>query len=280
MNDRMRPSLLAAAFFRQLQESGEEFIFTAEGSPVVGAAAGRQAKASPAAQGAQSSPRPAPPESGAAAAPNAQADSPGGPGESLEDFRRRIKNCSLCRLCKSRTNFVFGSGDPDADLMFVGEGPGAEEDRQGLPFVGASGQLLTRIIAAIGFTRDEVFIANLIKCRPPNNRDPLPDEIETCVPYLLTQIEKIEPKVLVTLGRFSACYFHEIEASLGKLRGLVSEFMGVKVVSTYHPAALLRNPSLKRRTWNDMLAARRLYDELGGKPSSGQIFVPGAKNGR
>jgi len=271
MNDELKYTTLATTFLRQLQESGEEFVFTSEASRVW-AAAVRPAKTPPAEQGADSYPHPAPAANGAAAAPTRQSNSMADPEKSLKDLCRKISACTMCRLWKNRTNSVCGAGDPEADLMFVGEGPGAEEDRQGLPFVGASGQLLTKIIASIGFTREEVFIANLVKCRPPNNRDPLLEEIETCVPYLLAQIEKIKPKVLVTLGRFSACFFHGRETSLKHLRGLVSEFRGTKVVSTYHPAALLRNQFFKRETWNDMLLARRLYDELGGKPSSGRVF--------
>ena len=193
-------------------------------------------------------------------------------GETLEEFARRISSCTRCRLHSGRKNFVFGAGDPDADLMFVGEGPGWEEDRQGLPFVGASGKLLTKIIASIGFARSEVFIGNMVKCRPPGNRDPLPDEIEACEEYLLTQIGMIKPKVIVTLGRFSAAYFHGREAPMRELRGTVADFNGIKVVSTYHPAALLRNPSLKRGTWEDMLLAREVYDQQGGRPSSGEVF--------
>ena len=194
--------------------------------------------------------------------------------ETLEQFRLRIKDCRLCELHRGRTNFVFGAGDPDADMMFVGEGPGAEEDRQGLPFVGRSGQLLTKIIASIGFTREEIFIANVVKCRPPGNRDPKPEEIDTCVPYLREQVQLIKPKVIVTLGRFSAYFFHGQQSSMKQLRQLTSEFEGVKVVSTYHPAALLRNPNYKRDTWEDMLRAREIYDQAGGKPSSGKIIRP------
>ena len=240
---------LAAQFFKRLEESGEEFVFAPR--TVIMTAA------------------PAALESGTGLAL---------PGESLEQFGLRISGCTRCRLHESRTNFVFGSGDPDADLMFVGEGPGAEEDRQGLPFVGASGQLLTRIIAAIGFSRAEVYIANLVKCRPPGNRDPEADEIDACRGYLLTQIKMIRPKVLVTLGRFSAGYFHVREgAPMKELRGVVGDYHGVKVVSTYHPAALLRNPGWKKMTWEDMLLARRIYDQQGGKPSSGEVYQPGRK---
>lgn len=197
--------------------------------------------------------------------------------ESLEQFGRRISGCKLCELHKGRTNFVFGAGDPDADLMFVGEGPGAEEDRQGLPFVGASGQLLTKIIASIGFSREEVYIANMVKCRPPGNRDPREEEITACNSHLRRQIALIKPKVIVTLGRHSAYWFHGGQDSMRALRGRVVEFEGAKVVSTYHPAALLRNPNYKRDTWEDMLLARKIYDELGGRPSSGKVFEGGNK---
>ncbi|HLA40586.1 MAG TPA: uracil-DNA glycosylase, partial [Candidatus Glassbacteria bacterium] len=188
---------LAAQFLRQLEESGEQFVFTHE-APLV--------YAEPADTGALE------------AAGQAEGD------ESLEQFGRRIAGCTRCRLHRSRTNFVFGSVDPQADLMFVGEGPGAEEDRQGLPFVGASGQLLTKIIASVGFSRAEVYIANMVKCRPPNNRDPQPDEIETCYPYLLTQLEMIRPKVVVTLGRHSAQFFHRCPgAPMKSLRQVVGD---------------------------------------------------------
>ncbi|HUU30447.1 MAG TPA: uracil-DNA glycosylase [archaeon] len=239
------------SFLKQLHQSGEEFVFLDRrrefarvGEPA-GAAESRETEFSS--------------------------------RESLEDFKRKISDCRRCRLHLSRTRFVFGAGDPGADLMFVGEGPGGEEDRQGLPFVGASGQLLTKIIAAIGFKRSEIFIANMVKCRPPGNRDPLPDEIETCEEYLLTQIEMIKPKVIVTLGRYSAYYFHGREAALRHLRGIVTDFNGIKVVSTYHPAALLRNPGLKKDTWEDMLLVRKVYDQQGGRPSSGKVYQPGGK---
>ena len=238
----------AIAFLKELQESGEDFVFFKKNFVVA---------------------EPRQPGDYSAGASSAE--------ESLEELERKISGCMRCRLSASRTRFVFGAGDPDADLMFVGEAPGREEDRQGLPFVGASGQLLTRIIASIGFTRNEVYITNMVKCRPPNNRDPVPDEIEACNDYLLAQIEKIKPKVIVTLGRYSAYYFHGREAPLRTLRGIVSEFNGIKVVSTYHPAALLRNTALKREVWNDMLLVRKIYDQQGGRPSSGEVYVPGKK---
>jgi DNA polymerase len=161
-------------------------------------------------------------------------------------------------------------------MLFIGEGPGAEEDRQGLPFVGASGKLLTKIIASIGFTRDEIYIANMVKCRPPGNRDPRPEEIDACNGYLLAQLGLIRPKVIVTLGRFSAGYFHGSPgASMRDCRGKVGEFHGIKVVSTYHPAALLRNSNWKRGCWEDMLLARKVYDDAGGRASSGEVYRPG-----
>jgi len=198
------------------------------------------------------------------------------PGESLEEFGARIASCTGCILHESRTNFVFGAGDHGADMLFIGEGPGAEEDRQGLPFVGRSGQLLTKIIASIGFTREEIYIANMVKCRPPGNRDPRPDEISACNGHLLGQLDLIKPKVIVTLGRFSAGYFHGSPgAAMRDMRGQVGEFHGVKVVSTYHPAALLRNPNWKRGCWEDMLLARKVYDQEGGRTSRGEVYRPG-----
>jgi uracil-DNA glycosylase family 4 len=178
----------------------------------------------------------------------------------LESLRQRTLTCQSCQLCQGRTHVVFGSGHPDADIMFVGEAPGAEEDQQGLPFVGASGQLLTRMIEAIGFRRDDVFIANVIKCRPPNNRDPLPEEIAMCEPYLKQQIEMVQPAVICTLGRFAAQTLLNTTESMGRLRGRVFDYHGVKLVPTYHPAALLRNAKWKRPTWDDLKRVRTLYD--------------------
>ena len=169
-------------------------------------------------------------------------------------------NCQKCGLAQTRTSVVFGSGKTNADLMFVGEAPGAEEDRQGLPFVGAAGQLLTRMIEAMGLTRKDVYIANIIKCRPPNNRDPKPDEIARCQPYLLQQIDLIAPVVICTLGRFAAQTLLQTTESMGRLRGKIFEYQGAKLVPTYHPAALLRNSYWKRPAWEDLKLVRKLYD--------------------
>lgn len=238
----------AATFFRQLQALGEQFVLLPAEAPE----------------------RPEEPSLN----PPQQSKVLTDHFRSLEQMQRELKDCRLCLLSEGAQHFVLGEGDPAADLMFVGEAPGAEEDRLGRPFVGQSGKLLDKIIAAIGFSREEVYITNMIKCRPPDNRDPLPEEIARCEPILLTQLALIRPKVIVTLGRFSAFYFHGRQDTLKNLRGRVADFDGIKVVSTYHPAALLRNADYKRPTWEDMLLARRIYDQLGGRPSSGQVYRP------
>jgi DNA polymerase len=178
----------------------------------------------------------------------------------LERFRQQICQCTQCRLGQARTHFVFGSGNPHAGLMFIGEAPGAEEDRQGLPFVGAAGQLLTRIIEAMGLGRQEVYICNVVKCRPPNNREPLPDEIETCEPYLKRQIELVRPRVICALGRVAAQALLKTTEPMNRLRGRVHQYQGIPLIATYHPAALLRNPQWKRPTWEDIKCLRREYD--------------------
>jgi len=180
----------------------------------------------------------------------------------LDELYRLIKDCKKCPLHKSRKNFVFGSGNPNADIMCIGEGPGAEEDKQGLPFVGRAGQLLTEILKAIKFTRDEVYIANILKSRPPENRTPLPEEMDACLPYLLKQIELIKPKLILCLGLTAAQALLKKKASLTSLRGQLYEFMSATVMVTYHPAALLRNPNLKKDCWEDVKKFRKLYDEL------------------
>ncbi len=195
-------------------------------------------------------PHPSKPSSSAELAPLA----------TLTAFAEEASDCRACGLCEGRTHVVFGSGSPDADVMFVGEAPGQEEDRQGLPFVGASGALLTKMIEAIGLTRDTVYIANVIKCRPPRNRDPQADEIAACEPLLKRQIEILGPRVICTLGRFAAQTLLKTTTGMGRLRGRVYDYEGVKVVPTYHPAALLRNPQWKRPTWEDLKRLRLEYD--------------------
>ena len=180
--------------------------------------------------------------------------------ETLERLESLIKDCTACKLCEGRNKFVFGSGNPNADVMCVGEGPGAEEDKQGLPFVGRAGQLLTDILKAIKFEREEVYIANIVKCRPPDNRTPFPDEMDTCLPYLRKQYELIQPKLILCLGLTAAKGLLKTRESLTSMRGKLYEFEDAKVMVTYHPAALLRNPNWKRPCWEDLKKFKQLYD--------------------
>lgn len=172
--------------------------------------------------------------------------------EKLAAIRAAIGDCDRCKLCEGRHNIVFGVGNPEARLMFVGEGPGQEEDRQGEPFVGKAGQLLDKMIAAMGLARGDVFIANVVKCRPPNNRDPEPDEVLSCSPFLRQQIAAVQPEVLVALGKFAGNTLTGRSGSLGAIRGRWHEFDGIPLMPTYHPAYLLRNPAGKRDAWNDL----------------------------
>jgi len=182
--------------------------------------------------------------------------------QSLVELNKMIFQCTKCALAAGRNKFVFGTGSINADVMVIGEGPGADEDKQGEPFVGRAGQLLTDILKAINFTREEIYIANVVKCRPPGNRTPFPIELETCLPYLRKQVELIKPKVILCLGLTAAKGLLNQKDSLGNMRGKIFEFEGAKVMVTYHPAALLRNPNWKRPTWEDVKLFRKLYDEL------------------
>ena len=170
----------------------------------------------------------------------------------LEPIRQKALVCRACRLCEGRTRVVFGEGNLDASLVFVGEGPGRDEDEQGRPFVGAAGQLLTKIIQAMGLAREEVYIANVVKCRPPNNRPPEPDEIAACKEYLDHQLSTIAPRIICAMGKTAAGALLETEAPMSALRGRVFDWKGIRLVVTYHPAYLLRNPSAKKLVWEDM----------------------------
>jgi len=172
--------------------------------------------------------------------------------ESLDEMNQLICDCQKCDLGRTRTNFVFGVGNPDADIMFVGEAPGADEDRLGEPFVGRAGQLLNKILAAMKLQREDVYIANILKCRPPNNRDPQPSEAETCEPYLHHQIKLIRPKIICCLGRIAAQRLLQTNMSLGQMRDRWFDYQGTTLMVTYHPAALLRNSQYKRPLWDDM----------------------------
>ena len=182
--------------------------------------------------------------------------------KTLNELDSKINTCQKCSLGKTRTNFVFGVGNPNADVMIIGEAPGADEDAKGEPFVGRAGKLLNDILKAINFEREEVFIANILKCRPPNNRNPLPDEMATCIPYLKKQIDLIQPKLILCLGLVASSGILNLKLSLTKMRGNIYEFNGVKTMVTYHPAALLRNPNWKKGCWEDVQKFRKLYDEL------------------
>lgn len=180
--------------------------------------------------------------------------------EALLAIRRDLGECARCKLAGGRTHLVFGVGNPRAELMFVGEGPGADEDQQGEPFVGKAGQLLTKMIEAMGFRREDVYIANVVKCRPPGNRNPEPDEIAACEPFLRAQIAAISPKVIVALGKFAAQTLMRDPTPITKLRGRWSSYGGVKLMPTFHPAYLLRSPEEKKRAWEDLQLVMR---ELG-----------------
>jgi len=194
--------------------------------------------------------------------PGRESDKNGKSAQLLKSFYEEIKDCQLCSLGSTRTKFVFGVGNPDADLLLIGEAPGKNEDLQGEPFVGRAGQLLDKILDSIGLSREEVYIANVLKCRPPNNRDPLKTESDTCKPYLQRQIEIIKPKLILALGRISGVWLTGEEMSLGDMRGKTFNFGDSELMVTYHPAALLRNPNWKRPCWEDMQKVRDRLIEL------------------
>jgi uracil-DNA glycosylase len=182
--------------------------------------------------------------------------------ETLEKIRADLGNCRRCKLAPLRTNIVFGTGDANAELMFVGEAPGGEEDAQGLPFVGRAGQLLTKIIASIELSRGDVYILNILKCRPPDNRNPESDEIAACEPFLFRQIAAIRPKVICALGLYAVQTLLRTKEPIGRLRGRFYEYRGVKLMPTFHPAYLLRNPNEKRKVWEDLRMVRDLIRSM------------------
>ena len=184
---------------------------------------------------------------------------------SLEAVREELGECARCKLHSGRTTIVFGVGSPDADLMFVGEAPGADEDAQGLPFVGRAGQLLTKIIEAIQLKREQVYIANILKCRPPGNRDPQPDEVASCEPFLFKQVESVRPMIIVALGKYAAQTLLRTTEPISRLRGRYFEYRGALLMPTFHPSYLLRNPSSKREVWIDMQQVRATLRERGSR---------------
>ena len=183
------------------------------------------------------------------------------PRQTLAEVREELGDCRRCKLHRKRTNIVFGSGNPQAKLIFVGEGPGRDEDLQGEPFVGQAGKLLTRIIEAIQLTREEVYIANIVKCRPPENRNPEPDEIAACEPFLIRQIKAIQPKLICALGTFAAQTLLQTTEKISALRGRFHSYQGILLMPTYHPAFLLRNPNYKRDVWEDVKKVRAEYEK-------------------
>ena len=203
----------------------------------------------------------APPPAGGPAPAVAVAPSPAVAGE-WQSLRSEVAACTRCRLCQARTQTVFGVGDPHARWMIIGEAPGAEEDRRGEPFVGRAGQLLNSMLRAVGLARETVFIANVLKCRPPGNRDPKPDEVASCLPYLARQVALVEPAIILAVGRIAAQNLLGSDAPRARLRGHAHHFgpAGTPLVVTYHPAYLLRSPGEKRKAWDDLKLARSLID--------------------
>lgn len=184
----------------------------------------------------------------------------------LDAARQVLGECTRCKLHPHRTQIVFGVGDPQADLVFVGEAPGADEDAQGEPFVGRAGQLLTRMIEAIGLKRGEVYICNVLKCRPPNNRTPETDEIASCEPFLIAQLKAIKPKLICALGGVAVSSLLKTKTPLSKLRGAFHDYQGIPLLVTYHPAYLLRNPNEKKSAWQDLQLLQNEYIRLTGRP--------------
>ena len=183
-------------------------------------------------------------------------------GETLDEIRTELGECTRCKLCNGRKQIVFGSGNPRAELVFVGEAPGEEEDKQGVPFVGAAGQLLTKMIEAMKFSRDTVYICNVVKCRPPGNRNPEPDEIQSCEPFLRAQLRVIKPKVIVALGKFAAQTLLREDTAITRLRGQWRKYEGIDLMPTFHPAYLLRSPDEKKKAWMDL---QEVMKRLGSK---------------
>jgi uracil-DNA glycosylase len=184
-------------------------------------------------------------------------------GESIERLAVRASTCEKCGLSAGRTQVVFGRGGTRSELVVVGEAPGGEEDRAGLPFVGPAGKLLDLLLLSVGYDREQVYVCNVIKCRPPRNRDPRPEEVAACSPWLRAQLEAIAPRALLAVGRFAAQWLAGSEESMGRLRGRVHEYEGIPVVATYHPAYLLRTPGATRNAWQDLQLLRQVLDERG-----------------
>ena len=185
-------------------------------------------------------------------------------GKTLDEIRQELGDCKRCKLCSGRTQIVYGVGNPKAELVFVGEGPGADEDAQGIPFVGKAGQLLTKMIEAMKFRRDDVYICNVVKCRPPNNRNPEPDEIAACEPFLKAQLRAIGPKVIVCLGKFATQTLLREQTAISRLRGQWRQYEGIPLMPTFHPAYLLRTPDDKKLAWLDLQDVMKRFGKTPG----------------
>jgi DNA polymerase len=209
-------------------------------------------------------PRPAPPLPAAAEEPSPSGRPTGAAGLAL--VREELGDCQRCKLAPLRTKLVFGVGNPDAHLVFVGEAPGADEDAQGEPFVGKAGQLLTKMIEAMGYARQDVYICNILKCRPPGNRNPEPDEIEKCEPFLKAQLAALRPRVIVALGKFAAQCLLRDDTPISRLRGAFRSYEGIQLMPTFHPAYLLRDPNKKKEAWEDLKAVNAALKRLGFEP--------------
>ena len=254
------------AWLEYAQETGADYLPWEPPKPRHAAgAAPTQRAPSPPPQSAPPAPRtpkapapPRPPQSRARTQPGVRGPTHASQGAALDAIRAELGPCTRCGLHEGRRNIVFGVGNPSAELVIVGEAPGRDEDLTGEPFVGRSGQLLTRMLQAIGIPREEAYICNVLKCRPPKNRDPEAHEIATCSPFMTRQIEAIGPKVIMTSGRFASQTLLGLELSMGRMRGTLRSFQGVPVVPMYHPAYLLRNPAAKREAYEDLLVIKSL----------------------
>jgi DNA polymerase len=253
----------------RMQAFGEKALFFLEEPPRPGPAGGIEPVALAAAASAFAAPALTP-----EAPPDFAPAPPADPAERELERRWReleseVSGCRRCRLCEGRTNAVFGSGTRRTRLFVIGEGPGEQEDLQAEAFVGRAGQLLTKILHAIGFARDQVFITNVVKCRPPRNRAPLPDEIAACAPFLEAQLDMVRPVVILTLGASATQALLGFNAPISRVRGRVHLYRGIPLVPTYHPAALLRSPAYKRPTWEDVQLLKKVYDEEMAKLEGG-----------
>lgn len=254
-----------ARYLRQLRELGGPDLFLERLSAEEALAAARALvakEAAPAAAGTSSvAERAIPPEIARTVTPDRNVEVTGDAAASLRELDVLASGCTLCRLKDGRTQVVFGVGSPTADLVVVGEAPGQEEDRRGLPFVGRAGKLLDLLLMAVGLPRKSVYICNVLKCRPPQNRNPLADEVEACAGYLQGQLEIIRPRVLLAVGKFAAQSLAGSQDAIGRLRGRIHAYRGTPLVVTYHPAYLLRSPNMMREAWRDFQLMRTVLDE-------------------